>query len=111
MRVPPTVMLMDALNTNIQNQSEVHRHMVMLLKTLPASTPIAVFMLGHTLHMIQNFTTDPALLRAAVDQDSPRRRISSQTRRTTPTAPRMLRWIKTAATKRRPSRPLRISRR
>ena len=68
MRVPPTVMLMDALNTNIQNQSEVHRHMVMLLKTLPASTPIAVFVLGHTLHVVQNFTTDPALLRAAVDR-------------------------------------------
>ncbi len=67
MRVPPTVMLMDALNTSIQNQSEVHRHMVMLLKTLPASTPIAVFVLGHTLHVVQNFTTDPALLRAAVD--------------------------------------------
>ncbi|MDR3720837.1 MAG: VWA domain-containing protein [Candidatus Acidoferrales bacterium] len=68
MRVPPTVMLMDALNTNIQNQSEVHQHMVMLLKTLPASTPIAVFVLGHTLHVVQNFTTDPALLRAAVDR-------------------------------------------
>ena len=66
--MPPTVMLMDALNTNIQNQSEVHRHMVMLLKTLPASTPIAVFVLGHTLHVVQNFTTDPALLRAAVDR-------------------------------------------
>jgi VWFA-related protein len=67
MRVPPTVMLMDALNTQIQNQAEVHRHMLMLLKTLPASTPIAVFTLGHQLHVLQSFTTDPALLRAAVD--------------------------------------------
>jgi VWFA-related protein len=67
MRIPPTVMLMDALNTNIQNQSEVHQQMVMLLKSLPASTPIAVFTLGHNLHILQNFTTDPALLRAAVD--------------------------------------------
>jgi VWFA-related protein len=68
MQVAPTVMLMDALNTNIQNQPEVHRHMVMLLKTLPASTPIAVFVLGHNLHVVQSFTTDPALLRAAVDK-------------------------------------------
>jgi VWFA-related protein len=68
MRVPPTVMLMDALNTNIQNQSEVHRHMLMLLKTLPPSTPIAVFVLGRTLHVVQSFTTDPGLLRAAVDR-------------------------------------------
>jgi len=67
MRVPPTVMLMDALNTNIQNQSEVHQHMLTLLKTLPPSTPIAVFVLGRTLHVVQSFTTDPALLRAAVD--------------------------------------------
>ncbi len=67
MRVPPTVMLMDALNTDIQNQSVVHQHMLALLKTLPPSTPIAVFVLGHTLHVVQSFTTDPALLRAAVD--------------------------------------------
>jgi VWFA-related protein len=68
MLVPPTVMLMDALNTGIQNQTEVHRHMVMLLKTLPPATPIAVFVLGHELHVVQNFTTDPALLRAAIDK-------------------------------------------
>jgi VWFA-related protein len=67
MRVPPTVMLMDALNTNIQNQSVVHQHMLALLKTLPPSTPIAVFVLGRTLHVVQSFTTDPSLLRAAVD--------------------------------------------
>jgi len=68
MRVPPTVMLMDALNTQIENQVEVRRHMLMLLKTLPADTPIAVFVLGHQLHVAQNFTTDPAVLRAALDR-------------------------------------------
>jgi VWFA-related protein len=67
MRVAPTVMLMDALNTNIQNQSDVHQRMLALLKTLPSSTPIAVFVLGNNLHVVQSFTTDPALLRAAVD--------------------------------------------
>jgi VWFA-related protein len=68
LRVPPTVILLDALNTDIANQSEVHRHMLLLLKTLPANTPIAVFVLGHTLHVVQNFTTDPGLLKTAVDQ-------------------------------------------
>jgi VWFA-related protein len=67
MRVPPTVMLMDALNTQIENQSGVHRHMLMLLKTLPPTTPVAVFTLGHQLHVLQGFTTDPRLLRTAVD--------------------------------------------
>jgi VWFA-related protein len=66
--VPPSILLMDALNTEIQQQSEVHRHMLMLLKTLPTTTPVAVFVLGHTLHVVQGFTTDPALLRAAVDK-------------------------------------------
>ncbi|MGA9940050.1 MAG: VWA domain-containing protein [Candidatus Acidiferrales bacterium] len=65
---PPTAILMDALNTEITKQVEVHRHMLMLLKTLPANTPIAVFILGHTLHVVQGFTTDPGLLKAAVDQ-------------------------------------------
>ena len=66
--VPPSILLMDALNTEIQQQSEVHRHMLMLLKTLPTTTPVAVFVLGHELHVVQTFTTNPALLRAAVDK-------------------------------------------
>ncbi len=65
--VPPTVLLMDALNTQIEDQSQVHQHMLKLLETLPSNTPIAVFILGHTLHVVQGFTTDPTLLRAAVD--------------------------------------------
>ena len=68
MTIPPTVLMMDALNTDIANQSVVHQHMVSLLKTLPANTPVAVFILGHTLRMVQNFSTDPGLLRAAVDK-------------------------------------------
>jgi len=66
--VPPSILLMDALNTEIQQQSEVHRHMLMLLKTLPTTTPVAVFVLGHELHVVQTFTTNPALLRSAVDK-------------------------------------------
>jgi VWFA-related protein len=68
MTIPPTVLMMDALNTDIANQSVVHQHMVSLLRTLPANTSVAVFILGHTLRMVQNFSTDPGLLRAAVDK-------------------------------------------
>ncbi len=68
MSVPPTMLLMDALNTQIQNQVETRRHMLQLLKTLPATTPIAVLALSHNLRVVQNFTTDPSLLRAAVDK-------------------------------------------
>ena len=66
--VPPSILLMDALNTDLDQQAEVHRHMLTLLKTLPATTPVAVFVLGHSLHVVQAFTTDPALLRKAVDR-------------------------------------------
>jgi VWFA-related protein len=64
--MPPTVVLMDALNTNGANQAEARRHMIRLLKTLPLGTPVAVFLLGHSLRVAQTFTSDPAVLRAAV---------------------------------------------
>lgn len=40
--------------------------MIRLLKTLPRDTPVAVFLLGHSLRVAQTFTSDPAVLRAAV---------------------------------------------
>jgi VWFA-related protein len=66
--VAPTILLMDALNTEITNQMQVRQHMLTLLKTLPPTTPVAVFSLEHTLHIMQNFSTDPKVLRAAIDK-------------------------------------------
>lgn len=66
-KVAPTVMLMDALNTGTLNQIRVRRDMLLFLKSLPADTPVAVFLLGHTVRVVQNFTSDPKLLREAVD--------------------------------------------
>ena len=66
--IAPTVLLMDGLNTDISNQMQVRQHMLSLLKTLPSTTPVAVFSLGHTLHVVQSFSTDPKVLRAAVDK-------------------------------------------
>jgi VWFA-related protein len=66
--VPPTVLLMDGLNTDVPNQMYARSQMVRLLKTLPSETPIAVFLLGNSLRLLQGFTTDPALLRSAVDK-------------------------------------------
>lgn len=68
MTVPPTVILLDALNTDIVKQMEVRRDMILFVKKLPSDTPVAVFLLGHTLHMLQNFTTNPSLLLSAVNQ-------------------------------------------
>ncbi len=64
----PTILLMDALNTEITNQMQVRQHMLALLKTLPPTTPVAVFSLEHTPHIVQDFSTDPKVLRAAIDR-------------------------------------------
>lgn len=66
--VAPTVLLMDALNTDVNNQMVVRQHMLSLLKTLPSTTPIAVMSLSHVLHIVQSFSTDPKILRAAIDR-------------------------------------------
>jgi VWFA-related protein len=68
LKVPPTAILMDALNTSLVHQMQVRRDMIAFLKNLPPDTPVAVFLLGHEVHIVQNFTTDPKLLSAAVDQ-------------------------------------------
>lgn len=66
--VPPTILLVDGLNTELTVQMQVHIQMVRMLRSIPADTPVAVFLLGHRLKMLQSFTTDPALLKAALDR-------------------------------------------
>jgi len=68
LKIPPTVLLMDSLNTQTFNQLQGRAHMIQLLRTLPADTPIAVFLLGSSLRILQGFTSDGSLLRAALDQ-------------------------------------------
>jgi VWFA-related protein len=68
LKVPPTVLLMDSLNTQTFNQLQGRAHMIQLLRTLPPDTPIAVFLLGSSLRILQGFTSDGTLLRAALDQ-------------------------------------------
>jgi len=68
LKIPPTVLLMDGLNTQTPNQLLGRAHMIELLKSLPPETPIAVFLLGTSLRILQGFTSDGGLLRAALDQ-------------------------------------------
>jgi VWFA-related protein len=63
--VPPTVLLIDGLNTSISAQMQVHRQMVKLLASIPEDVPVSVFLLDRNLHLLQDFTTDPKLLREA----------------------------------------------
>jgi VWFA-related protein len=60
------VLLMDALNTAEGDQSYVHKEMVRYLATLPPRIRIAVFLLSERLRIIQGFTQDSTVLRAAI---------------------------------------------
>lgn len=68
LKIPPTVLLMDSLNTQTANQQLGRAHMIQLLRTLPPETPVAVFLLGSSLRILQGFTSDGSLLRAALDR-------------------------------------------
>ncbi len=65
--VPPTVLLIDAANIGFSNHLVARQHALLLLDDVPADTPMAVFLLTHSLMVVQSFTTDRALLRKAVD--------------------------------------------
>ena len=60
------VVLMDALNTNRLNQVSMRQAMTKFLETLPANEPIAVYLLSDRIHLLQDFTTDPAVLKDVV---------------------------------------------
>jgi VWFA-related protein len=64
-QVPPTVLLFDGINTDLTSQMQVHRQMVKILGAIPADVPVAVFLMGNRLRLLQTFTTDPQLLREA----------------------------------------------
>ena len=67
---PLLVLLLDALNTPLSDQSYVHAQMLEYLKQIPTGTHMAIFTLGDRLQMVQGFTADPAILKAALSKRS-----------------------------------------
>jgi VWFA-related protein len=65
---PPTILLVDGLNTDAPTELQVRQKMVHLLATAPSDVPMAVFLLGRELRLLQSFTTDSKLLRAAAER-------------------------------------------
>lgn len=64
---PADVLLIDALNTpDGSSQIYLRDQLVAYLKHAPASRRIAIFALGSELRLLQTFTTNPALLSAAI---------------------------------------------
>ena len=64
--VPPTVLLVDGINTEIQYQAQVHQQMLRMLRQLPPNVPVAIFLMGKRLELLQGFTTSPELLQTAL---------------------------------------------
>lgn len=60
------VLLLDALNTPLSDQSYVRRQMVEYLRHIPPGTRIAVFTLASRLRMVEGFTTDASALESAI---------------------------------------------
>jgi len=66
--VPPTIILLDALNTDRITMMQVRQQLVKMLSSIPDDVPTAVYLLGRRLEMLQSFTTDPTLLRATLEK-------------------------------------------
>jgi VWFA-related protein len=61
------ILLLDALNTQMTDQSFVHARMIKYIKGVRPGTRLAIFALGTRLRFVQGFTGDPAVLMAAVN--------------------------------------------
>jgi VWFA-related protein len=69
--VPPSpalnILLFDALNTPTKDQDFVRSQLHQFVQHAPPSARIAIFGLADRITVLQGFTSDPALLKAAVD--------------------------------------------
>jgi VWFA-related protein len=62
------VLLIDSLNTPVENQVRSHQLLVDYLKTLPLKKPVAVFILTGQLQQLEDFTTDHSALLRTVER-------------------------------------------
>lgn len=65
--VSGTVILIDRLNTEFQDQYSVRRQVIEFLQTIEGFEPIAVYSLNETLSVVQPFSTDSEKILAAVE--------------------------------------------
>ena len=60
------VVLLDTLNTPLQNQSYVRAQLLAYIKTMKPGTRVAIFGMSRELHLLQGFTSNPEILKAAM---------------------------------------------
>ena len=63
---PPTILLVDALNTPFKDQAYLRQQLVKYLAKIEPRRNVAIYTLGTRLRLIQDFTSDPDLLQAAL---------------------------------------------
>jgi VWFA-related protein len=61
------ILLLDTLNTASADQIALRQESIKYLKSMPPGARVAVLALGASLRVLQGFTSDPALLIAALD--------------------------------------------
>jgi VWFA-related protein len=65
-----TVFLLDALDSSVQAQMYAREQLLSWVNEMPPGNQVAVFQLDSSLHLIQGFTSDPAVLKAAIKERS-----------------------------------------
>ena len=63
---PVNILLLDTLNTALQDQAFVRTQLAEFLRKAPAGTQIAIFGLNTQLNILQGFTSNPEILKAAL---------------------------------------------
>jgi VWFA-related protein len=76
------VLLLDSLNTDVQDQAYVHKQILDFLKSMEPGTQTAIFMLGSQLRFVQGFTADAGILAAALNdkKNQPEKELLLRTR-------------------------------
>jgi VWFA-related protein len=75
----PTILLLDALNTRVQDQARARLELLRYLDTqLEPGRQLAVYTLGRSLQVLQDFTDDPRLLKAAIESFTPEKPLQLQ---------------------------------
>jgi VWFA-related protein len=64
-----TVILLDALNTRLDDQMSLRVALIKYLKKLPPGPPVAIFERDTKMRLVQGFTSDPQVLLAAAESD------------------------------------------
>ena len=71
---PPTILLLDGLNTALADQQSSHDAMLQYLRTqLKDGQKTAILALNDSLLLLQDFTTDPRVLIAGLDKIKPKK--------------------------------------